>query len=143
MPSIVVRKASRRDSGSLVELADELVPLDDWSGRKAMLEESLDDPGCQIYVAEANGKLAGFIELRVFPDFVEGQPIAIILNLIVAEAHRRLGIGSELMQRAIEDAERRNAIETHVWIDVDNQRAIDFYTKHGFGKRQLLLERER
>jgi len=142
MPSMMVRKASREDSGSLVELADELVRLDDWSGREAMLEESLDDPGCQIYVAEADGKLAGFIELRVFPDFVEGQPIAIILNLIVAEAHRRLGVGSELMQRAIEDAERRNTVETHVWTDLDNQRAIDFYAKHGFGNRQLLLERE-
>ena len=107
-----------------------------------MLKESLDDPGCHIYVTEIDGRLAGFIELRVFPDFVEGQPIAIIQNLIVAEAYRRLGVGSRLMQRAIEEAERLKTIEVHVWTEFDNQGAIDFYTKHGFGNRHLLLERE-
>ena len=107
-----------------------------------MLKKSLEDPSCQIYVAEVDEKPAGFIELRVFPDFVEGQPIAIIQNMIVDEDYRKIGIGSGLVRRAIEEAEGRNTIEIHVWTEFDNHHAINFYTGHGFEKSSLLLERE-
>lgn len=52
------------------------------------------------------------------------------------------GVGSGLIQRAIEDAEERNTAELHVWAEFDNRKAIEFYTKHGFRKRSYLFERD-
>ncbi|MCW4037214.1 MAG: GNAT family N-acetyltransferase [Candidatus Bathyarchaeota archaeon] len=140
--SVRIREAVQRDSKQLVKLSDELIHLEDWSTREVMLTESLNDPASTIFVAEADETIVGFIELRVFPDFVEGSPIAVILNLVVAKDFRKQGIGSQLIQRAGEAADKRNATETHVWTEFDNQQAIHLYTKHGFTDRHLLLERE-
>jgi len=142
MLNIEIRTATTKDSGELVRLADELIHLDDWSNREVMLNNSIQDPNCKIFVAEADEKIVGVIEMRVFSDFVEGSPIAIITNLIVEKNYRKLGIGSKLMERAIEDAEKQNAIEIHVWTEFDNQQAIKLYTEHGFKKRAILLEKE-
>lgn len=140
--SLRIREAVQRDSEQLVKLSDELIHLKDWSTREVMLTGSLNDPSSTIFVAEADETIVGFIELRVFPDFVEGSPIAIILNLVVAKDCRMQSIGNQLIQRAGEEADKRNATETHVWTESDNQQAIHFYTKHGFTNRHLLLERE-
>ena len=72
--NVRVRDAVRQDSDELVKLADELIHLDDWSVREAMLTKSLQDPDSKIYVAEIDKRIVGFIELRVFPDFVGGDP---------------------------------------------------------------------
>jgi len=137
-----IRKAVPPDSQALSELADELIHLDGWSNRDAMLKKSFQDPNCDIYVAEIDNVIAGFIEIHVFPDFVEGAHIATIQNLIVKKNYRGLGIGSRLVERAVEETKDRNAIEIHVWTEFDNERAISFYTKRGFKKRALLLEKE-
>lgn len=137
-----IRDALLDDSEKLIRLADELIPLDDWSGRELMLKQSLKDPNCKIHVAEIDDEIVGFIEFRVFPDFVEGTLTAIIQNLIVEKEYRTLGIGSELIEKAIKDTARQNALEIHVWTEFDNRQAINFYIKHGFKKRALLLEKE-
>jgi ribosomal protein S18 acetylase RimI-like enzyme len=138
-----IREAVQRDSEQLVKLSDELIHLEDWSTREVMFTESLNDPASTIFVAEAEETIVGFIELRVFPDFVEGSPIALIQNLVVAKDHRKQGVGSQLLQRAGEEAATRNVTETHVWTEFTNQQAIHLYTAHGFTNRHLLLERER
>jgi len=142
MGSVKLYAATLQDFDGLIKLADELIHLCDWSGRESMLKKSLRDPDCKVYVAKIDGKIVGFIELRLFPDFVEGVLIAIVQNLIVDKKYRNLGIGGNLLERAIEEAEERNAVELHVWTEFDNQQAINFYIKHGFKKRALLLERE-
>jgi len=117
-----IRKAVSPDSQALTELADELIHLDGWSNRDAMLKKSFQDPNCDIYVAEIDN--------------------VTIQNLIVKKNYRGLGIGSRLVERAVEETKDRNAIEIHVWTEFDNERAISFYTKRGFKKRALLLEKE-
>jgi len=140
--NVRIRPAAAQDSEELVGLADELIRLDNRSGREAMLEKSLQAQDCRIYVAEVDDRTVGFVEVRVFPDFVEGGPIAVIQNLIVGKNHRKLGIGSKLLEAAIEEARDRKALEIHVWTESDNQPAISFYSKHEFKKRALLLEKE-
>jgi len=137
-----IRQAVSRDSEQLVTLSDELIPLDDWAARKAMLFTALNDPASTIFVAEADDTLVGFIEVRVFPDFVEGSLIALIQNLGVKTDYKQRGVGSQLIQRVTDEVETQHATETHVWTEFDNQPAITLYTQHGFLLRGLLLERE-
>jgi len=73
---IEIRTTTLLDSNRLINLADGLIRLSDWYSRELMLQKSLRDSNCNIYIAEVNEKIVGFIELHVFPDFVEGAPIA-------------------------------------------------------------------
>jgi len=139
---VKIRVAMAQDSQALVKLADELIHLGDWSGREAMLKKSLQDPNCKVMIAEADEKIVGFIEIRIFPDFVEGAPIAVVQSFIVDKDYRKRGIGSRLLQKACEEAVKQKAKEIHVWTEFENQPAINLYAQHGFKKRALLLEKE-
>ena len=137
-----IRRALTRDAAQLVALAEQLIPLKEGAARDGLLRTALHDPACTIFVAEADDRLVGFIEVRVVPDFVEGAPIAIIHNLVVETDYRRQGVGSHLIQRVKDEVEQRNVTETHVWTEFDNHPALLFYTRHGFRLRGLLLKRE-
>ena len=102
----------------------------------------LQDPNYTIYVADVNTRIVGFIDLRLFPDFVEGILLALIQTLVVQKPFRRQGIGSKLLRHVIADAVQRNVGEIHVWTEFENQQAITFYVQHGFQKRGLVLEKE-
>jgi ribosomal protein S18 acetylase RimI-like enzyme len=140
--SCSIRKAGRQDFEALAELANQLILVQDQFERKAILAKILQDPNCGIYVAEVKSTVVGFIEVRVFLDFVEGASLAVIMSFVVDEGHRGLGIGSRLMERAVKEAEKEKAKEIHVWTEFENERALSFYAKHGFMKRAVLLERE-
>ncbi len=63
-------------------------------------------------------------------------------NLIVDNLFRGQGIGSLLLEKAIERAEEEEVLEIHVWTESDNERAISLYKKHGLTTEHLLLEKE-
>ena len=138
---VVIRRAILEDSSELLRLSNKLIHLADWSNRGVMLEQSFQDPNSKIYVSEVENKIVGFIEERFFPDFVEASTLGLIQSLMVDETYRKHGIGAKLLRKAIEETERRNVLEVHVWTEFDNEQARNFYVKHGFNKRALLLER--
>jgi ribosomal protein S18 acetylase RimI-like enzyme len=138
----IIRTASPQDFRILTKLADELVHLENWSVRKKLIEKLLQNKCCHIFVAQLGEKVVGFLDLRVFQDFVEGSSLAVILNLVVSEKQKGRGIGSMLIERAVEVSEHLGVKEVHIWTEFDNNRAIKFYLKHGFERRVLLLERE-
>ena len=82
------------------------------------------------WIAEQDGSLAGFA-LIDWAEEPEGT-IAYIQTIDVAPAHRRLGIGSELLRR-VEDSARA-ARATLIWLHVDpqNAAAIRLYRVHGY-----------
>ncbi|MDD4555870.1 MAG: N-acetyltransferase [Alphaproteobacteria bacterium] len=74
-------------------------------------------PQSEVYVAEENGKIVGFIGL------VEGY----IAGLFVDEKHQRKGIGKALLREA---QKRYNLLTLNVY--VRNNDAVRFYLKHEF-----------
>jgi ribosomal protein S18 acetylase RimI-like enzyme len=59
----------------------------------------------ELWIAEANGEIVGFIDLWTIHDFCHGGKLSYIQNLYVAQKYRRLGVGSKLLQKVIERAE--------------------------------------
>ena len=59
------------------------------------------------------------------------QTVACLENILVVEAHRRHGIGSTLLQKALSAAWESGA--AHVWwtVEYENTSAIDFYVANG------------
>jgi ribosomal protein S18 acetylase RimI-like enzyme len=139
---VQIRRFDSQDSTAVLQLANELIPKSEGTQRATMLKNVLRDPNYSLYVAEVNECIAGFIDLRVFPDFVEGILLALIQNVVVQKRFRQQGIGSKLLHRVISDALQRNVGEIHVWTEFENQQAITFYIQHGFQKRGIVLEKE-
>lgn len=89
------------------------------------LREELDNPCARFLVAVAeDGTVAGYIGCHTVLD--EGY----IANVAVSPAHRRRGIGRQLVQALLERSEALAFVALEV--RVSNQAAIALYTDCGF-----------
>ena len=109
--------------------------------RLSILKSALKDPDYELWIAEANGEIVGFIDLWTIHDFCHGGKLSYIQNLYVAQKYRRLGVGSKLLQKVVERAEEGGALEIHVVTKFDNEPAIRLYKKHGLTEESLQLEK--
>ncbi len=82
----MVRRARPEDAAAIAAIQRSSAEAAQW-----------DPAGYEVQVAESDGKVVGFLVTRaVAADEIE------ILNLAVADAHRRSGIGSALVQSVVE-----------------------------------------
>ena len=60
--------------------------------------------GLTVYVAERAGEVVGTVSVQVMPNLgYGGHPSAVLEAMVVAEAHRRRGVGRRLVARALAD----------------------------------------
>jgi ribosomal protein S18 acetylase RimI-like enzyme len=81
-----------------------------------------------VMVAEMFGTVCGFVDIRAEP----WHDTAWISNLIVAQPHRRRGIGTELIHAANEWAAQRHLRTVMVETQSQNWPTTRFYQKLGF-----------
>jgi ribosomal protein S18 acetylase RimI-like enzyme len=144
--SIDYRDALASDAEALKDLfAESFVETFGHLYRPADLQEFLDgnslekwnrnltDPEVAIRVAEAEGELAGFVELapKKLPYETDAPAIELRRLYLRSNAHGR-GIADALMRWALEEAARRRAQELILSVYVDNHRARRFYERYGF-----------
>jgi ribosomal protein S18 acetylase RimI-like enzyme len=94
------------------------------------------DPDHGLFVAEAGGRITGFVHaiIRDTPaiPIVVPRRLAIVDNLCVREGVRRAGIGQALMQRAQTWAQAQGAGEIELTVYEFNEPAIAFYQSLGY-----------
>jgi GNAT superfamily N-acetyltransferase len=97
----------------------------------------------QAFIAESNGRTLGYligsVQDRLWLD-ATANPIAEIENMFVEEAHRRHGVGSQLVAAFKAWANQRGARRLKVGTLTGNHPAIAFYRRHGFRDTETLLE---
>lgn len=103
------------------------------SNTLAKWQANLTDADVAIRVAEANGELAGFVELapKKLPYECSAPAIELRRLYLRSNAHGR-GIADKLMRWALEEAASRAAEEVILSVYVDNHRARRFYERYGF-----------
>ena len=84
--------------------------------------------GVPFLVAERRGVVAGYIVAHCAAD--EGE----ILNLGVAAAHRRQGIGRALVARALQELAGRGVGTVYLEVRASNAAARQLYEVLGFGE---------
>jgi GNAT superfamily N-acetyltransferase len=127
---VTIRAAQADDHPRLVELAGELgYRLDprDAPPRLAALRAI----GGEVFVAEATGRILGWMQVGIAPALVEART-ARILGLVVAATARGGGVGRALVAAAERWARRRGASGLSLTSNVIRREAHGFYEHLGF-----------
>ena len=106
-----------------------LKPLDkpiEKKDQSKLFEQNIEEP--RVFVAKVNGEQVGWIELG----YQRWNNRMRVWEFLVKEGFREKGVGTLLMNKAVEIARKKGArmvvLETQSW----NVQAIDFYIKYGF-----------
>lgn len=90
----------------------------------------LDDPERTLLVAEAEGGLAGFIDVHI-QRVVEADPYAEVGGLVVRATHRGEGLGAALLAAAADWGRRRGLMVMWIRANLAREGAHDFYPAVG------------
>ena len=92
------------------------------------LEQQMANSNVACFIAEVDGEIAGF-ERTYFNTEEKREYVA---SLYILPERHGLGLGTQLMLKAAQEAKRRS--QDNVWLGVmtQNQQAVDWYKKIGF-----------
>jgi GNAT superfamily N-acetyltransferase len=134
---IKVRDATTEDAGGIHGLARELAetvgdepPTEE--AIRARLEELLDEPRARILVAENEAGIVGGVNFWIKPDLAHGDTVIEVPMLVVAEDHRRAGVGKLLMEEVRNVASDNGASQIELVATRANVTAREFYRSLGF-----------
>lgn len=95
---IIIREARRSDSAAIVRLDRDELGYDyppEETGRQ--LEKLLEKGDHKIFVAQADGRVVGYIHAQDY-ELLYAPPFKNILGIAVARTYRGRGIGRQLLQ---------------------------------------------
>ena len=118
--------------------ADEIMTVEQ---ERSFLAEFAASPRARMYVAEADGGLAGELSIRAISPRRAVQHVA-TLGMSVKQAWRRRGVGRALMTEAIAWAPTAGIKRIELYVYARNAAAIGLYEQCGFaieGKRRAFI----
>ncbi|TRW90681.1 GNAT family N-acetyltransferase [Candidatus Methylobacter oryzae] len=86
-----------------------------------------------IVVAREQGRAVGMVNLLYTVSTALGGRVALLEDMVVAPDARGSGVGSLLLQQAVQIARSNGCKRITLLTDSDNEPAQRFYQKHGFG----------
>jgi ribosomal-protein-alanine N-acetyltransferase len=82
-----------------------------------------------------NKEVVGFIDVKIY-----GKD-AKIMGITVDDSYMEMGIGSALLESALELARKRGKSKVLLKVEQCNENAVNFYKRHGFNvKREVFDE---
>jgi ribosomal protein S18 acetylase RimI-like enzyme len=132
-----VREAKAKDAAeihglasSLAETVGDTPPTEE--AIRARLEELLDEPRARVLVAENEVGVLGVVSFWIKPDLGHGDVVVEVPMLVVAEDHRRTGVGKLLMDEVLNVARDNDADLIELVATSANVAAREFYSSLGF-----------
>ena len=113
---MIVRRAGLPEIQKILILAKDIFPESEISI----------SPKDILFVAEKNGRLAGFAHLQA------GKSGFVLQGIGVAKEFREMGAGSALLDAALSYCREKGASEVALEVEETNLRAARVYAKHGF-----------
>jgi len=131
-PSISIRDAIPSDADALSELISELGYRLSPPGIVQRLDRHNDDFS-KVFVAIAEGRVAGFLSFHAIPLLHESSSLGRITAMAIHSDYQRQGIGTSLVQAAEDHARSLNCSRLEVTSgDHREQDAHVFYTSLGY-----------
>ena len=132
-----VREATVEDAAEIYGLARELAQIvGDAPPRqeavRTRLEELLEEPRARVLVVEGEGGVIGVVSLWIKPDLAHGDAVVEVPMLVVAEDHRRAGVGRLLIDEVRNVAAQNDTSLIELVATSANIAAREFYRSLGF-----------
>ncbi|MHA1426835.1 MAG: GNAT family N-acetyltransferase [Candidatus Helarchaeota archaeon] len=144
--NIIVRESTIEDLDELERLMKELTKTfrqkffrDQW---RLDMEYKYDVGG--IFVAEDNekDKIVGMILVDVGRDLRTSKIVGKIINFIVDPEYRGNGIGSKLLEMALEFSAERKAASVKINARRELKNTVEMFKKFGFEEVYMVMERD-
>jgi ribosomal protein S18 acetylase RimI-like enzyme len=135
---VSAREATSGDAEKIHALARELAGAvrdspPDFEAVRARLSELLAESRARVLVAEdEDGAVLGVASLWIKPDLAHGDTVIEVPMLVVAEDHRREGVGKLLMEEIRSLAAGHGVGVIELVATGDNRPAREFYRSLGF-----------
>ena len=129
-----IRKAKKSDAVALASLAGELGYPTTAAEMKSRLDKSFSTSDHSIFVAEVDS-IVGWIHVCLIQS-LQSDSFADIRGLVVAEAHRGSGIGTQLVAIAERWARRKGCLRIRVRTNIVRKEAGVFYKRLGFESKK-------
>lgn len=120
---ILVREMKYKEAAAVAEMEHQIFS-DAWSERSVLA--SLENGQTICLIAEKAGRLLGYLFAYVAADEAD------IARVAVVKEARKQGVGSELMKKLTQAAEKRGILKLLLDVRRSNSAARMFYIKHGF-----------
>ncbi|MHA1266189.1 MAG: GNAT family N-acetyltransferase [Candidatus Helarchaeota archaeon] len=144
--SIIIRDSTIEDLDSLENLMKRLTEMfhqtffrEQW---RMDMKYKYDVGG--IFVAEdpVEKKIVGMILVDVGRDWRSNKVVGKIINFIVDPTYQGKGIGSRLLERAIEFSSEKKAKVVRINARRELKETLRLFTKFGFEEIYMVMERE-
>ncbi|MEI8032494.1 MAG: GNAT family N-acetyltransferase [Chlorobiaceae bacterium] len=96
----------------------------------------------RVFVYESQGIIRGMVMLLFTVSTWLGKRVAILEDMIIAPEWRKQGIGTALIDHAIDYAQKENFGRITLLTDSDNRSAQRFYMTKGFSKSEMIVFRK-
>ncbi len=134
-----IRNAKKSDIEKILEIEKQSYPMP-WDEAAFFCELSKQASGMNIFLAADDGEtgeMAGYFVGNIIADYVH------ILNIAVAEKARKRGLARRFMEKAEQDALKRNLSAFTLEVRENNEPAVNLYKKLGYevkGRREKYYE---
>ena len=108
-------------------------------GLKSVIENN--DVG-DILVVRDNDHVIAMVNVLYTVSTALGARVGILEDMVVSSAGRGSGVGSKLLERAMEFAKEKGCQRITLLTDNDNEGAHRFYQKHGFSLSTMVAFRK-
>lgn len=146
---IEISQADYNDLDQMADLLAELFALEndfhpDREKQLRGLRLILDNPALgRLFVLRDCDKVIGMANLLFTVSTAEGCRVAVLEDAIVSREHRSKGLGRRLVEYVLDWARAEGLARVTLLADRDNDVALAFYEKLGFGSSQMVVLRKR
>ena len=126
--AVKIRRLEAHDIDVIIEIQTQSREASQWSRNEYELltAPASANNAAPCWIAENDGRVAGFLAVRKLTDELE------ILNLAVALASRRQGIAGQLLRTAMKWAAAEGIAKIYLEVRASNAAARKFYDSRGF-----------
>jgi len=138
----MIRKATKKDMDAVAALATLLWPDHAVEELAAEYAPLLRDDDCAVFLASDDVRDAGFAQVQLRRDYVEGtstSPVGYLEGIFVREDCRGKGVARQLLRRCEAWAREKGCTEFASDCEIGNQESLKFHLKTGFTEANRII----
>ncbi len=129
---VVIRAANKSDGHELTHLTNQMGYPSSESTVFNILEKVIGQPDQQVFVAQINDTVVGYVHLVVTHNRPAAS-VAEIAAMVVHESFRGRGVGSALLRQSRNWGEDKGIGSIRIRSRIIRESAYGFFEHHGFG----------